>query len=577
MINSRILEVIRNPESLRSDDMNVFEQELGKFPYIQNIRALHLFATRKFSPENYQAELSRTAAYTTDKKILYQFITKNFEEKNIPEERIVQKSEVKEPEIVEQQSEEQPKTVYEQIEAVPVITPEPVFVKGALNRILFEGEENFMERQNEVIDIESTKESGQIVTQSPTSVKIPEEEKPVVEEIPQEKIEIPPAQPDYKEIAETDIISHEKVVDPSKISAVVGTVENAAELSFHGLDEFMPEVKITAGSNSETYKVPKPQTDKNDEEMKRLIAEVEAKVQRTKKEPAEKEEEPVRNTDVNFSDIQSFEITTPQAGLSDAAPEIEGKDILKVSEKQEMSAENKLVKTEKPAETSINTIDSEKPVWKPMQFSNNIPDSLISKAGAPSENKPAEKPVIAEPVVSKSEPQTAAPVTDIKADERPVFNVSFFTQNVSAIDSKKENDEVKKVTETVSEPAPLPDSNVTTFINTWQNWLKIDRNSSKNEEIEEISKKEIKTNVIETFIEKEPRISQLKEESTFVVKEKGDDISHLMTETLARIYTEQKLFSKAIKAYGILSEKHPEKKEIFEGRIQEIKELRKNT
>lgn len=558
MINTRILDIIRNPESLRSDDMNVFEQELGKYPYIQNIRALHLFATRRFSPDNYQAELSRTAAYTTDKKILYQFITNNLSENNISEDKPVHKSEPKEPEMIEQPSEEPAKTVYEEIETLPVIPPEPVFVEGALNRILFEGEEDFMERQNEVIDIESTKESGQIVTQNQAPVIVPEVEKPPVEEVPREvKSETAPLQPDHlNELAKPEVFSPETVIETGKISAVVGTVESAAELSFHGLDEFLPEIKISAGSNPETYKVPKATTDKNDEQMKRLIAEVEAKVQRTKKEPTDKEEETVHNNDVNFSDVQSFEIATPKA----AVPETEEKESTKDSD-------NNKITTEKRAETHINTIDSEKPAWKPMQFSNNIPDSLI--------NKPAEDVVISAPVTAKPE-QTAAPAAETKSDDRPVFNVSFFTQNVSAIASKEENDEVAKVPEAVPESLKLPDSNVTNFINTWQNWLKIDRNPSKNEEIEEISKEEVKTKVIESFIEKEPRISQLKEESTFVVKEKGDDISHLMTETLARIYTEQKLFSKAIKAYGILSEKHPEKKEIFEGRIQEIKELRKS-
>ena len=61
-----------------------------------------------------------------------------------------------------------------------------------------------------------------------------------------------------------------------------------------------------------------------------------------------------------------------------------------------------------------------------------------------------------------------------------------------------------------------------------------------------------------------------------MVKEKSDDISHLMTETLAQLYTEQKLYSKAVKAYEILSNKFPEKKSYFEDKIKEIKELRQN-
>ena len=49
-----------------------------------------------------------------------------------------------------------------------------------------------------------------------------------------------------------------------------------------------------------------------------------------------------------------------------------------------------------------------------------------------------------------------------------------------------------------------------------------------------------------------------------------------MTETLANLYVEQKLYAKAIKAYEVLIEKHPQKEERFNEKIQEIKDLRKN-
>jgi len=59
-----------------------------------------------------------------------------------------------------------------------------------------------------------------------------------------------------------------------------------------------------------------------------------------------------------------------------------------------------------------------------------------------------------------------------------------------------------------------------------------------------------------------------------VVKEKGDDISHLMTETLANLYVEQKLYTKAIKAFEILIGKMPQKEAYFKGKIKEIKDFR---
>ena len=75
-------------------------------------------------------------------------------------------------------------------------------------------------------------------------------------------------------------------------------------------------------------------------------------------------------------------------------------------------------------------------------------------------------------------------------------------------------------------------------------------------------------------LEENPKISQLKEDAHYVVKEKANDISHLMTETLAKLYVEQRLYTKAITAYEALKKKHPERQDEFEDKIQEIKELK---
>ena len=46
-----------------------------------------------------------------------------------------------------------------------------------------------------------------------------------------------------------------------------------------------------------------------------------------------------------------------------------------------------------------------------------------------------------------------------------------------------------------------------------------------------------------------------------------------MTETLAKVYLEQKKFSSAIKAYDILSLKYPEKSGFFADQIKAVKQL----
>ncbi len=47
-----------------------------------------------------------------------------------------------------------------------------------------------------------------------------------------------------------------------------------------------------------------------------------------------------------------------------------------------------------------------------------------------------------------------------------------------------------------------------------------------------------------------------------------------MTETLAQLYVEQHLYTKAIEAYGILQNKYPEKVDIYAEKIEEIKQMR---
>ena len=53
------------------------------------------------------------------------------------------------------------------------------------------------------------------------------------------------------------------------------------------------------------------------------------------------------------------------------------------------------------------------------------------------------------------------------------------------------------------------------------------------------------------------------------------DKNELMTETLARVYLEQKKYKKAIQAYKILSLKYPEKSGFFADRIRAVEKLQK--
>jgi tetratricopeptide (TPR) repeat protein len=84
-----------------------------------------------------------------------------------------------------------------------------------------------------------------------------------------------------------------------------------------------------------------------------------------------------------------------------------------------------------------------------------------------------------------------------------------------------------------------------------------------------------KLELIDKFIELNPKIPPVSahSESTTLLPEKPEDPSFLMTETLAKVYLEQKKYQKAIQAYEILILKYPEKSSFFADRILQIKEL----
>lgn len=605
-MNGRILELAKKPELFQINDLEIINTEIKKNPYMQSLRALHLLGTHRLMPENYTNELSVTAAYTTDKKILYQLI--NSPSKKELETPIKESEKETPAQSVPEKVEETPETKFVKVKSDPVEAPKPVYVNGELNRILFEGEEDFLERETEIIDLESTIESGQIVTQKPAeeiqSVANVEEiqnlsndseahsslkeeiikENPGVEDqtiaerateisLPEESDEVDSPIIDsedekYSETPNAENFSKEKIIKEEALSDDQEVIENSAELSFHATDDFLPDVKITpVKEKPELQQPPKPILNKHEEEMNRLIVEVEAKMKASKKTAVKEEDESLKSAEVNFSETQSFDLS-----------ESEEKPLEKVE--AETVTEEELPKNtveenvEKPIEKEAEKTQIEEPKaeerktdWKPMSFSANTPDALISKKTeeAPAANKEVEKVII--PADDKKEEEVPT--------ERPAFNVSFFTQNVSPLTKeKKEEKSTDKTDQNIVEESD--ESNVPTFINTWQNWLKIDRSKETENNKSEISITEIKNKVIENFIEKEPRISKLKEESDFVIKERNDDISHLMTETLANLYIEQKLYAKAIKAFGLLSEKHPSKEKYFKDKIKEIKELRQN-
>lgn len=132
----------------------------------------------------------------------------------------------------------------------------------------------------------------------------------------------------------------------------------------------------------------------------------------------------------------------------------------------------------------------------------------------------------------------------------------------------------------IGKPLEFSDSDKLSFTQ----WLQITKatpikrvqNNDQNQEdqVQFSNEKLKKLEIIDKFIEANPKIIPSKDAPINPILDiKPLDSSTLMTETLAKVYLEQKKYQKAIEAYEILILKYPEKSSLFADRISYIKEL----
>ena len=143
--------------------------------------------------------------------------------------------------------------------------------------------------------------------------------------------------------------------------------------------------------------------------------------------------------------------------------------------------------------------------------------------------------------------------------------------DISDSNEKTKNEKNEEFVLKIGQPLEF-DKNDSYSFTEWLNLTKIspiDRTNHSNQ------RQQKNINIIDSFIDKKPRIAKLEPPRSLEnLAEKSilkpDD---LMTETLARIYLEQKNYDKAIKSFKILSLKYPEKSSLFANQIKAIKKL----
>jgi tetratricopeptide (TPR) repeat protein len=153
------------------------------------------------------------------------------------------------------------------------------------------------------------------------------------------------------------------------------------------------------------------------------------------------------------------------------------------------------------------------------------------------------------------------------------------------VETENQNDSFSEIDDKpiIQEPKNLQNSEVHSF----QEWLQLTKFKPINREIQvqkpdktaEIPpEKRKKIELIDKFIETNPKIIPDKYSvvTNSFIEDNKQESSVLMTETLAKIYLEQKKYQRAIEAYEILILKYPEKSRLFADRIENIKKIQQN-
>ena len=651
-METRIIDLIKNPETLRVEDLNLLETEIEKFPYMQSLRAIYILGVHRFYNEHFPKELAKTAAYTTDKRILYNLINKTNENRAAAlatnafpfktefttktpalqeikveetpihtEEEVVENTdlvvetqsiEISEPvSFVEENTNEEQQTTNIETPSIPEVSPveEPQYSATSPERSEYEQKKLAID---EYIAAEMAKLKSGTATEEPSIVEKEEDVEPVkvVETINEtEKEEIAVEEVKAEEISPVETV--EKEVVEIETELVVETEEerfSAEELASPSTFNLKKpkETTIDFYNKKQTGYVEEISTAKEDYYSSAKPVEEENKVKETTVDfYTKKQAESVEETPTPKEDFYSAKTTSESSAENEerettidfyARKQTESveetstqkEDFYSAKTTSESSTENearettidfyarKQTESVEESRTQKENYYSSESLTENETRGTNI-DFYASKKTASDtqeEQKSTHSPVdiyqktIDTENTEKDEPAEVYknPVDFYSSQNKPVQEEENVSATEDVADSEKPETEPVKVTEVVK---PASNSNVTSFISTWKSWLKIDRS-----EIVTPSEQDKKAAIIDKFIENNPKISPIKEDVDFIVKEKSNDISHLMTETLAQLYVEQKLYTKAIQAYKILQEKHPEKTEEFEEKIEEIKKSR---
>jgi len=531
--------LMNKPDAITEKQAEALGSVLNEFPYFQSARALRLKGLYNQNSFKYNYALKVTAAHTTDRAVLFDFITsESFTsiQNDFYDQKLRDLLEIKvfDSEIVS----------FEEIKKATEVRIDPIeqsilnSIKGATNATFTEPTAT-EEKTIEIIDEQAILNSFKEVTPDTVEEEVKSEEKPI------------------------EIIDEQAILNSFK--EVIPATEEPVKTEEVKVEPITEPITITEQSILDTFKEVPPNTFE---------------------EPVKIEEDTIEPI-TEQSILDTFKEVTPTS-------------------------------FEEPAKIEEKTIDPvfEQTILESIKEVANITFEEAPKIEEPKEESITEQPILTsikehtptffEEIVDEEETtEPEIPAVRIDPIEQSILN-SIKEANAVVFEEPKIAEEPKEIE--VPETVKIAEENLeigkpldfsVNEKHSFQEWLQlartepIDRTEEGPQDQKEIEKtaepkvkaeiidleKKKKAEIIDKFIETNPKISPIKQTAITPAVQfdlNKDDNSYLMTETLARVYLEQKKYTKAIQAYEILILKYPEKISFFADRISDIKILQQN-
>ncbi|MCC9063368.1 tetratricopeptide repeat protein [Flavobacterium piscisymbiosum] len=529
--------LMNKPDAITEKQADALGSVLNEFPYFQSARALRLKGLYNQNSFKYNYALKVTAAHTTDRAVLFDFITSEAFtsiQNDLYDQKLRDLLEIKvyDSEIVS----------FEEIKKATEVRIDPIeqsilnSIKGATNTTFTEPTAT-EEKPIIIIDEQSILNSFKEVTPDTFEEPAKIEEK-TIEIIDEQSI-----LDSFKEVTTTTFeepvkieeIKVEPIIAPITEQSILDTFKEVAPTAFEEpvkIEEDTIE-PITEQSILDTFKEVAPTTFEEpvkieektiDPVLEQSILESIKEVANITFEEAVKIEEPKEEPIVEQPVLTSIKEHTPTFF-------------------EEIVEEEEITEPEIPA---VRVDPIEQSILNSIKEANAVVFEEPKIAEEPKEIEVPETVKIAEENLEIGKP------LDFSVNEKHSFQEWLQLAKTEPIDRTEGPEEAKETPKTVE---PKPETKI------------IDPEKKK------------KAEIIDKFIETNPKISPIKQTAITPAVQfdiNKEDNSYLMTETLARVYLEQKKYTKAIQAYEILILKYPEKISFFADRISDIKILQQN-